>query len=323
MNTDIELKHHIITEFARNFVPCLILEEHGYISDIDELIEYFKKMVEGQIQLAFSDGIPETVTREYKDKINFNTFFEYYKLNLKIVPSNVLSYKGGAAPKSVYVHPQKGEWVCVPDIELTINTNNALNAMKTFSFAIGHELTHCYDLLQYAKETGQDPWYSLNRNKYFDIRNNQIFGIGNNRAIAQMLYHLNKTERNAYIAQLRQELLSVKDKIKDSKTAIDAVKNTESYKKFISLENNINIIFGITDKDVQTDLLSYTNDIMGKKFTTYNQLKKYYLNRWQKWKYKYLTTASKIVYDVYSKENKNEWLDYGMMGNNDIKIQEK
>lgn len=62
---------------------------------------------------------------------------------------------------------------------------------------------------------------------------------------------------------------------------------------------------------------------MNKKFTTYNQLKKYYLNRWQKWKNKYLSTASKIVHDIYTQDNKNNWLDNGMFGKKDITIKTK
>lgn len=324
MSSENELKHHIITEFARNYTsPAVLKEEHGYINNIDAVIEYFKTLVEPQVKLVFGDTPGNSVSKTYKNKININTFFEYYNLDITFEYSKTSSYKGGAAPKSVYVHPIKGEWVCVPDIELTIIASNGIKAMKNFSFAIGHELTHCYDLLQYAKETNQDPWYSIDRNRYFDIRTKHMYGIGNEKASANILYLLNRMERNAYIAQLKQELLNNKEQIKDSKSAFDAVKNTESYKKFLNLEYNMNVIMNLTDEETQQNLIKYLNDIMHKKFTTYNQLKKYYLNRWQKWKYKYLTTASKIVHDIYTQDNKNTWLDNGMFGKNDLTIKTK
>ena len=324
LSTDNELKHHIITEFARNYSSTAVLkEEHGYINNIDSVIEYFKAIVEPQVELVFSDETYEdSASRTYKDKINIKTFFEYYNLRVTFEYSKTTSsYKGGASPKSVYVHPIKGQWACAPDIELTIIAPNTIKAMKNFSFAIGHELTHCYDLLQYAKETNQDPWYSLNRNRYFDIQKTYTYGIGNEKAAANILYHLNRTERNAYIAQLKQELLDNKEQIKDSKSAFDAIKNTESYKKFLYLERNINAIMNLTDTQTQQNLIKYLNGIMNKKLTTYNQLKKYYLNRWQKYKNKYLATASKIVHDIYTQDNKNTWIDSGMFGKNDTPIQ--
>lgn len=324
MNSENELKHHIITEFARNYTsPAVLKEEHGYINNIDAVIEYFKTLVEPQVKLVFGDTPGKPVSKTYKNKININTFFEYYNLDITFEYSKTSSYKGGTAPNSVYFPPTKGEWVCVPNIELTIFASNGIKAMKNFSFVIGHELTHCYDLLQYAKETNQDPWYSIHRNRYFDLRRKHMYGIGNEKASANILYLLNRMERNAYIAQLKQELLNNKEQIKDSKSAFDAVKNTESYRKFLNLEYNMNVIMNLTDEETQQNLIKYLNDIMHKKFTTYNQLKKYYLNRWQKWKYKYLTTASKIVHDIYTQDNKNTWLDNGMFGKNDLTIKTK
>lgn len=322
MDTLKELNHHIITEFARNYNYSVVLnEEHGYINNIDEVIEYFKELVSPQIELAFADK-PEMVRRTYDDKITVKAFFEYYKLNITFEPSDKTAYSGGMLPSSVYVHPIKGEWVCVPDIKLIIKANNAINAMKTFSFCIGHELTHCYDLLEYAKETGQDPWYSIDRNKYFAIQKSRNNSIQQNaKATANILYRLNRMERNAYIAQLRQELLDRKDEIKDSASATEAIKNTESYKNFAYLENNI--IYGICnvkDKALQKGLIQYLNDNMGTKFTTYNQLKKYYLDRWQKWKNKYLSTASKIAYDIFASDKRNLWLDSGMFGKEEPSI---
>ena len=180
---------------------------------------------------------------------------------------------------------------------------------------MGHELTHCYNLLQYALKNDKDPWYSIDRNRYFTIRNNVNFGIGNVSALANILYTLNRMERNAYIAQLKQELLTKKNLIKDNKTAFDLIKNTESYKKFLYLEQQVNVIFTIIDEDVQKDLIDTLNNIMNTHFTTFKQLKKYFLIRWLKWKKAYFKNASKIAYDIFSSTNNSKWLDWGLIDN--------
>ena len=317
-NINKELEHHVIVEFKRNGSPILS-ETHGYVSDIDDIIEYFKKIVEPQIIKTYDIINHKPVNNVYQSKINLNTFFKRYTLEVTFEKSVKTSYNGGMLPKSVFKNPSKGMWLCEPIINLNIKANNAVNAMRIFSFYIGHELTHCYDLLSYAKENDQDPWYNINKNKYFSIKNNMNFGVGNTKAIANMLYNLNRMERNAYIAQLKQELFNIKDTIKDSKSVIYAIKNTDSYKKFLSLNKNMEIILSNTNKDVQNNLINDLNYIMGKKFTTYNQLVKYFSSRWRKWKYKYLSQASKIAYDVF-KNGKNQWIDNGMFGKDEIII---
>lgn len=322
MNINKELKHHVILEFKRNNVPTLN-EIHGYIADIDDVIDYFKKIVEQQIiETFFYSDSNESITKHYQDRINFNTFFDYYTLTVTFKKSPETAYNGGMLPKSIFLNSSNGTWQCNPIINLTIKANNSVNAMKIFSFCIGHELTHCYDLLLYAKENNQDPWYSIDRNKYFSIKNDLNFGVGNTKAIANILYNLNRMERNAYIAQLKQELLDMKDTMKGSNSIVNAIKSTESYKKFLSLSENMNVILTITDEEVQNSLIDDLNHIMNKKFTTYNQLIKYFLNRWRKWKYQYLSQASKIAYDIF-KNDKNQWLDSGMFGKEESIIKNK
>lgn len=325
MNTNKELEHHIITEFARNnLAPVLLKEEHGYINNIDEVIDYFKTLITPQLNQVFGDDPHFSISNVYEQNINVRTFFKKFKLSVTFEWAKETAYRGGAKPKSVYNDTDTKEWVCVPDINLIIKASNAIKAMKIFSFAIGHELTHCYDLLQYAKETNQDPWYSIDRNRYFDIKDRETWSIINNeKATANILYLMNRMERNAYIAQLKQELMDRKDEMQDSMSAYNLIRKTESYQKFISLENNINAILSVYDKDVQNGLIQYLNSIMNKKFTTYKQVKKYYLNRWLKWKNKYLSTAAKIAHDIYASDNKNTWLDQGMFGNKNTIIKDK
>lgn len=320
MNIEKELENHIITEFViHNSGPVMLTETRGRINNIDEIVKYFANLVQPQVFEAYK--LKTEIMQPYSGEINIDTFFKKYRINISFEPSVKTNYNGGISPDSIFQNIE-GKWICVPDIKLNIKANNILDALKTFYFAIGHELTHAYDLFQYAIKTGQDPWYSIDRNQYFKIRDAEQFYNGNPKAIANMLYHLNRMERNAYIAQIRQELMAKKDKVKDNKTVFELIKETESWKKFLLLGKNIVNIFNIKNNDLQNEILQAVNDLMNKKFTTYNQVKKYFINRWNKWKHAYLINASKIAYDVYVENNGEYWMDWGI-GNDETFINDE
>ena len=188
---------------------------------------------------------------------------------------------------------------------MIVSGKNIYECGNTFCVGIGHELTHAYDLWLYAVKNNKHPLNSILNNKYNNISNARNGNIDTNnlRAVADMLYTLNKMERNAYIAQLKQELNTNKDKIKDMKSAYNLIYKSFSYQKIKGLENNINIILNLKNKSTQNGILQSLNTIMKTNFTTWNQVKKYFLNRWLKWKNKYLSTAAKIAYDIYAENN--------------------
>lgn len=322
MNIDFELKNHLVCEFLRRKIaPSLLSEERGVVGGIDEVVDAFMKAFREQIEGTFkSDEIIQT----YKNpKIlgGINTFFKSFNIELLTRKSNKTTYNGGTEPSSIKYDDGKKMWVCVPNIRLSIGAPNVNKLVNTLSFALSHELTHCFNLLQYAKKTEQDPFVSLERNRYFVINKSLWNGFGNEKAFANILYCLNRLERNAYLAQLRQELMSVKDKMVNDKAIFSLIRNSQSYSKFKYLESQINIICNeITDKETQDNIIGYVNKMMGKKFTNFNQIKKYFVNRWNKWKKAYLSKATKIAYDVYETTKHSKWLDWGIYGKDDAVI---
>jgi len=332
MDTNKELENHILTEFQlHNSGPVILNETRGRIDNIDEIVKYFVKVVQSQAFKTYNNkgntifkifNNKGKTTKTYNDIISINCFFNKYKITVTFEVSDKKNYNGGIQSNSIF-QDVDGKWVCVPDINITVKSNNAIDALKTFSIAIGHELTHAYDLLQYALKTGQDPWYSIERNRYRKIKEGENTLTDNPQAIANMLYHLNRMERNAYIAQLRQELMNMKDKIKDNKSVFEVIKKTKTWEKFIALENNVFAVFNIQNIVLQNEIMQTLNYIMKKNFTTYNQVKNYFINRWNKWKKAYLTNASKIAYDVYAENNGDSWLDWAMMGADEINIKEE
>lgn len=312
-NTNSELKRHIIYEFYAGLPneENIIMETRGVVSGLHEVVTALRGKMEDQV-LATCDGggySTETYTGKLKD-FGLTSFFDGYDIELTISYSNgKATYNGGISVNKSFTDTKNGI-AFSPFIKLNITGNDPSKIMKTISFCIGHELTHGYNLFEYARKNGLTV-AQLNDNidntqRYGDIiATKDSPGLNNERAVGDILYKLNRMERNAYIAQLKQELESVSDEITDSKSAWGAVLNTESYMKFLNLEKNFNIMFNanLTD-EAKKQLLYYTNRASGKDFKNYGQMKKFYGRYWETWKKKYLTMAAKIAYDVFKEHNR-------------------
>lgn len=319
MDTDKELYNHLLFEFTYYSPNLFLTETRGYVNGIDETINALLEMVSLQIETTVKtqQEITFTYTQE-KLKSSINTFFTDFKLRLTTQISQRKTYRGEFEPKSITEKDK--QIICTPDISIKIGAYNVNDLRYVFSFACGHELTHAYNLLQYAKQYGVEAMKNnIKRGqKYGNIRHGmEDFGNTNYKAIANVLYTLNRMERNAYVAQLRQELLGVKDKINSIQDAFEYIKKSGSYSKFLYIEKNIEILSTIKDITTQNNLIYATNSIMDRHFTTYNQLVKYFTKRWEKWKKAYLTKITKIAYDVF--DENNIVLD-GKNMNNDIML---
>lgn len=312
MNINFELENHLMCEFKLHHASYVIPinETRGIVDGIDKVINCFTNMVLPQIKEVFNINKTTTViydetSDEWKFS-NIKTFFTKFKLTLKIEHGKNNTYNGNTATNSVKTEGKT--FICAPNITLNITATDIIKCGEIFNFCIGHELTHAYNLLQYALKNNTLPNDNIMvKNKYRKINQATNNIIDNNYAITgQILYKLSRIERNAYIAQLRQELIDRKKEIKDYKTLFEVVKTTESYKKFLNLEANMAVLNGYLSDKSKLQLVSYLNNIMDTEFTNFNQVKKYFNRRWNKWKKSYLSKAAKIAYDVY--DQYNGWL---------------
>lgn len=323
MNTVKELLNHLLFEFS-DVLPGknrrMLTEKRGRITDIDKIVDYLCVGIQKQALNVIKDRGRSTLynREEYTGNIKdagINTFFDEYYITVDIYyQKRNDEYSGGFYPGRSFTNisdPDTGEFIgvkCSPNISIMVNGTTLDEIMHTIRFALGHELTHAYNSYQYANKTHSTVDQTFNnfsegqRYKYIQKASRKY--SGNPKAVANLLYHLNRMERNSYIAQLYNELLDRKDEIKDVESAARVIKETESYRKFKNVRANIEAIYSptITD-DAKNNIMLVTNEITGKNFTTYNQVKKYYLRVWDKWKKKYLSTASKIARDIYEDNN--------------------
>lgn len=317
MNIDVELKNHLLCEtLINNIIPPTLLEARGVINGIDTVVDVFMKTFIQQIHDTFTEG--EVIkTYDNPDILKgISTFFTNFQILLRTHKSEKSSYHGGTYPSSVKFDNTTNRWYCEPYITLTINASTEKKLFSIIKTILAHELTHCYNMFLYSKQNNKDVFNNIEKQqRYYYIKRASDSNSNNERAIANILYLLNRMERNANIAQLREELLDNKEKMTDDKSIFDLIKSSDSYRKLKTLEKNINLINTLTNEYTQKQLIKYVNQIMGKNYTNYNQVKKYLNNRWNKWKNAYLCKACKVAYDVFLTTGRSTCLDWGLHTN--------
>lgn len=311
-NANLELQNHIIYEFYAGLPnrENVLMEARGVVGGLHEVVKAICEELSDQIWETYNAKKAET--HEYSGKVSefgLKSFFENFIITLTTMYGDAKSnYRGGLSVTKSFSDSENGV-VCSPVINLYVSDNDPSDMIRTVAFAIGHELTHAYNFYQYAHKNDLTVRQMTNNfddvQRYGDIMATKNSpGPNNEKAVGGILYKLNRMERNAYIAQLKQELESEAESIKDSKSAWRAVLASESYKKFKNLEANFDIMFGAEMSDsAKEQIIHYTNRATGKNFKTFNQIKKFYMAYWEMWKKKYLTMAAKIAYDVFNKGN--------------------
>lgn len=280
----------------------ILFETRSRVPYINEIVESIINSLKENIRTLIKNK--EDNVLEYDEKtinLNKNSFFERIILTVNFHYTRKTSYSGGIKPLSSFV-TTNNEIVFRPVININLNGSNFYDTIDTLSFAIGHELTHGYDYYQYFLKHGF-PQDKTNIEKSGLSRYNKGMQSTNSleRAISSINYRLSLRELNAYIGQLAIEIKKYANEISNSKEALNVLYKTESFKTTYNyLENEINaIIYGNLNDNTKKDIIELTNKICNKNFTSYNQVIKYYFNRWYKWSEKYMTKASKIIYDIF------------------------
>lgn len=306
-------KEHILLEFrhGKNNRDKLF-ETRGVVEGIDEIINVVVKTVKNKLT---TDAYTNTLVISSFPELN-GTIFSNLSLTLEVIKSSKSTYRGGIIQSESFPKDKNGNIVFCPKVDYVIHYRDKESIFKILSFGLGHELTHAYGFYMYYKKHGViEPLDAIRKRKRY-IDGEELHKYRN--AIEDLHYTLSKIELNAYTAQLRQEIeANNPENISDSKSAFDKIKETESYRNcFLYVKGEIEIILKwLNDPSLGAELLKVTNIVAKKNFTTTNQVKKYYLGRWNKWSKAYMVKASKIVYDIFSKYGAFYYEDDSKMSN--------
>lgn len=302
--------NHLLWEFS-HVLSGDLFESHGYYDNSSELLNEFVKTCYPHIVEVLQNQTSERYVYTFnKEDFYTETFFNTLTLDLTLTYGENGNYNGGYVPKNSsikFINGQTKEIYFAPFIRLSIIAQDEKTFENTILFAFGHELTHCYNVYQYFKKTnGKHIEDYLKQSNYNTVVNAYNKSVGNTKTITRLLYLLNRMERNAYIAQLKQELESNKFSFSNSKEAMQAIKQTNSYIIYTEIKNIVQMLNN-TELNVITkkNIIKEINTLTKNNFQNWQQILKYFNNRWSVWSKKYMITASKIACDVYNQVNES------------------
>ena len=296
---DFELKNHLFAEFQLHGLSIGLHESRGAVDGLDYVVDAFYKMIRPQIMATLKDRKERQILYTEDDISNLNTFFNKFKLVLITAYGNTDTDNAAQfCPSSVT--KKNGQIICEPTLLASLCATNEDEAKYKVMAMIAHELTHAFNQFFYLKKTEaiNDDNVSI-KNRYKDIISAKQRSETTYRALGHVLYTMSRIERNAYVAELRQELINRQNEFYDAKSLLNTLKNTMTWSRFKSLYRNILILVYEAKDELRPQLLADLNEIMGLNLTTWNQFQKYLLRRFAKYKKSFSLKIVKIAFDVY------------------------
>ena len=310
--------NHIYYEFISHGKTELLTEKHGYASIVPSVVKNIiddTEINQKFIEILNTENGGDSKEKSYSWHLSDlnttkgmpNLFFTDIDLSITI-SVGVGDVSGGYYPSSEMFWDESGKLVFKPKIKISVTDKNSYDFLRKLSYALGHEMTHAYNDYQTFVKTGKRLGDALKSSSYVRAVNAMKYfaSTQNLRAVATIIYRLSRMERNAYIAQLKQELEHNWISITDSKSAYEAIKNTDAYKKnVLYLDNNLETMMNICDSDTTTkfNLKQHIEDLTKKKFSTPKAAVEHLIRIYNGWKQHFMAQASKIAYDVYEEHN--------------------
>ena len=305
------LLDHLYVDFGYNIMRgswCILSETRSRISNLDKYIKVVNNKVYDTVQNV-ENGKVYSITLDEKDFDEISDkFFDTITLNIKI---GVMCY--GLNNLSSYNNSESGitkDGKKHVSIDINVSRGSYIDSIEQLDIVLGHELIHARNdiaMRQKGKFAGCEKGNG-NYNVIVDMMTGKgHFNILNGeekdyvKKLGRILYFLNGTEQKAFLGQCYSELLSKKDNIKDSETAFKAIKETDTWKKFLNIEEKIKEITNVTKPSVRDEVLRAYCIAFGKNYDDYNYT--LFLNKLQK-KYNdsvdnFFRKVSKMACDAY------------------------
>lgn len=273
---------HIAIDYILESNQYELFEKYGVYDGCKELVDYIlKKVIKKYKQdyITIKCNIKENEIHEFD-----NVFFEELIISIKI--SDHISTGGYVNDRDKKLNKEKKfNYI---EFEFNINKSNFKTDLKSLLY---HELTHAYQDFCMVF-SNKDNLYNLLKNQHYD---NLLLGKKSydniKQIISDVLYHINKTEQNAYISELRSELENHKEKIHGPQEALDVIKKSIVYQNIMQAKN---ILYRLTDD-------SYSKEVQEKIYNVYrelnecdwsnNKIKKKLINQIDK----YISKVEKII----------------------------
>jgi hypothetical protein len=281
INEDLLLSH-IAIDYILASDQYELFEKYGVYNGCKELVNYiYNKVIKKYKQnyILIKCNIKENEISKF-DNVFFNELF------IKINISDNISTGGYVNDRNKKLNKEKkNDFI---EFEFNINKSKFETDLKSLLY---HELTHAYQ--EYCMLiTNKDNLYnSLEKQHYDKLLVGKSSYDNIKQIISDILYHINKTEQHAYIAELKSDLENNKDKIHGPQEALNIIKKSIVYQNIMQAKD---ILYGLTDN-------SYSKEIQEKIYDVYrelnecdwtnNKIKKKLINQIDK----YISKVEKII----------------------------
>lgn len=279
---------------------------HRYY-DIDCVVEYIIDLLRPQIKETMSEKIVTGVPLPHSDKtyisnITFKTFIKNFEIRLD-VRHGLANMFNGSVDDAVLID-ENGNWICDPKIYMVLVATSEAEAVRMCQLCLAHELTHGYNFVEYAIKNGFGPVDTRMGRSYRKIIEEMRQREFDEKFtfVHDLLYRLSRLERNAFIGQIYTELRNYDMEGKSFQEIYELIFQTRTYKSTVkNIEDENNYLQAVTGQDLQKEIIEQVNYLTNKKFTNFEQVKKYFQNRVDKWKKAFFRKVIKIAYDAYYK----------------------
>lgn len=300
---DGKILSHVYIDYKYNpiydTVPHPLLEEIGYVPEIDRYIDGFQEFIREKVFPFIKDG--GTYSAQITTPSVFGVSNPFFKAcNVDIIASirdGKISW-GSHYDQEQSFYNEYGGYVV---IKLTAGASDGKQLLSILTSNFAHELTHAYDDYQATIKGGAPLSAATKKSGYQDrLLTWHLGDTANKRILGKMLYMLSPMELNAIIGQIKGELRGAKTST--PKEALNAIKNTLAYKQYTWLKTYVDALNNENNELIKNDfLVAYTrwagND--KSKNMTYRGFLSELNSMFRKWERKFLTMVGKIAYKHY------------------------
>ena len=299
-NRDNEMKNSIFMEFrysTKQSMDSILLESKGNMNDIDEyvipIMTKFRRITNNGNMNA-EVNITANDFKSVKNKIaeKFNIIIEYDKDK----PLNI---------KGVYDTKQsKLQGNVLDNVTIKIKACGEYNkVIRNLPSLIAHELLHAYEKLMRCRKNGKEMQSEPYTNNNIMRATARITGNQVIEHISMIYYYCTSFERNAYIAQLNNQIRDMKNDIQDSDTAFQVLQQLPLYKQYMAFGNTLSIIYK-NKEYYKDDIEEWYETVYDGKHLSYNKIIKRLINLYNKtWRKIRKTTASYLRYVYENNDN--------------------
>ena len=294
-----------------------IFESHGYYDNISYIVEKIHDNIRSSI-LSLKNG--ETFKTTLSDMSIFNkdkVFFDEYSLSVEVTYKEDekdlnRNLSGGSYFEDSQMTIKDGIIEFYPIMEIHAIGSSKMKIMNFILKDIGHEFLHAYnDYCVFKNSEGKSRLIDI----YFkyNYKTAETSTLKPEVLVSKILYFTDQAEKNARIAQIKQEIERYKDGRWKQIDIKNAVESTEINRDIQDAENKLSELIDRSsgnDRNAEDNkyyTIEAVKELSGYGFSTFEQAIRFLKNKIYKVRKQFNKQAYKIATDVYL-ENNNKWI---------------